>query len=362
MNRRWVVATVLAVVSVVRPAAADPDPRRDRGFPRPVAAAIAVVPGAVVHGLGRYATGDTRTGHRLLLAEGLGVSAFALGGAGLLGTGASRHTVAPFAALVGLGLGTFFATYLADVAATSLPEGTLGRAQRTLPLLEVHAGVRVLHDPTASYGVLAVQGFDLRSGRFRVSPEASVALDDAHGRYDVGAAWRFLGPTEGRRRSQDGTFLDAELDVLHVRAISDRTVSTSGVLSLHGRYDLARVGRSLAGTFAEGALGWGLQRVGYAAPAAEPDAIDVFDMRVAFGVYHGRRRAPFGETKVTYDHRRDTLVGGMKVPGRAAGILGSVGLTSRVYVTPRLGVAAEVAVGSAWMGGLSILWRPEAAP
>ena len=55
---------------------------------RALATGAAVVPGVLVHGMGHYVAGETTTGHRLLIAQGVGFG-LVLGGGGARG-GAHR--------------------------------------------------------------------------------------------------------------------------------------------------------------------------------------------------------------------------------------------------------------------------------
>ena len=79
------------------------------------------------------------------------------------------------------------------------------------------------------------------------------------------------------------------------------------------------------------------QRVG------DADLAGVLISRFAGGVYLPCAR---GEVLVFYDHRRDTLAGGLPA-GRAAGFFGSVGATAEVVVTPAWTATAALELGSA---------------
>ena len=58
-----------------------------------------------------------------------------------------------------------------------------------------------------------------------------------------------------------------------------------------------------------------------------------------------------------YDHRRDDLAAGLKVPGIGAGYLGHVGLEAKAYFFESWGVLLDAQLGSAAIAGLSLLYR-----
>ena len=64
----------------------------------------------------------------------------------------------------------------------------------------------------------------------------------------------------------------------------------------------------------------------------------------AWGTYLGER----GEASLYYDHRRDSLQGGIAA-FRAAGFVGSVGAYADVLVAPRLAIRAQFDLGSSYL-------------
>src|SRR5687768_15034769 len=88
---------VLLVLLAAGPANAQPAPdaELERG---PGAIVGCVVPGLIVHGAGHLFMGETETGMRLMLAEGIGLGAAVGSVAGVALTGASPKLVAPLAA------------------------------------------------------------------------------------------------------------------------------------------------------------------------------------------------------------------------------------------------------------------------
>jgi len=107
----------------------------------------------------------------------------------------------------------------------------------------------------------------------------------------------------------------------------------------------------LGGSFAETELG-------YAREISRFDGLpgqgtDELLAHGAFGAYLGQGQ---GEFKLSYDHRRDTLAGGLRLPGVGAGYLGFLSQRTEMYFGT-LGVASEVAYGSALMVSAYLLVR-----
>jgi hypothetical protein len=79
--------------------------------------------------------------------------------------------------------------------------------------------------------------------------------------------------------------------------------------------------------------------------------------RFGYGIYLGWPGSARGEIALYYDHRHDDFAAGFKMPGLGSGVIGHFGVEGRLFVTRQWGVAAEAAVGSAYITGLSILFR-----
>ena len=58
-----------------------------------------------------------------------------------------------------------------------------------------------------------------------------------------------------------------------------------------------------------------------------------------------------------YDHRHDDFAAGLQLPGLGSGPAGHFGLASEIFVSPRWGLAADIQAGSAYVAGLSLLYR-----
>ena len=325
------------------------EPPRCSRARRRAAPALALTAGLLLHGTGHLLACERRTGRRLLAAEGLGVGALVLGGGGIALTGASRKTVAPFATLAILGVGTFAASWLADLYGTLSGGANAGRPARAAPF-ELALGYRYVHDPQFAYGHglhLAAEGWLHRT---RLFGGAWLALDDDTQRATAGLSQRLLG-ARGR-----GDALDAEA-ALHGQRFGTDGFRTLGVdVLLRGRLELAHLGPTLAGSFVEAEVGLGLQGFGYDATGrgVREDWNGLLLGRVGWGVFLG----PSGELVAYYDHRRDDLAGGLSVDSVASGVLGHFGLAGRGYIRDgRWGLAGELELGSALVVGLSVLHR-----
>ncbi len=304
--------------------------------------------GLLVGGTGHFTACQPRTARRLLAAEGIGLGGVVLGGGGLVATGASRRTVAPFAAIAILGFGTYAIGWLSDLYGSINQGRSVGSATRTAPF-EFGIGYRYIHDPQFDYrNVLRLDG----EGWFnntRVFGHAWLALDDDNQRYTVGLGQRFVG-------SDRGSSLAAET-AMHVHRFgSDNFQSIAFDLMLRGRLDLAVIGPTLAGSFVEADIGLGVQGFGYQATGGgvSEDWSGTLLARVGYGFFLG----PSGEVLVYYDHRRDDFAGGLSLDSVAAGALGHIGVAGRGFFGDgQWGMSAELEYGASVIVGVSLLYR-----
>jgi hypothetical protein len=315
-----------------------------------LATGAALVPGIIVHGTGHFVRCDPVTGRRLLGLEGLGVVATGVSGAGLALTGASRYFVAPFAVGAWGGVSLFAFTLLADIyGAAGLSEVT-GRAPLTETRLLVEAGLGYVYDRQFRYRSLASQGFRVETPWLWLAPHFDTALNARNQRVELRAGHRWFGPSSWRA-SRDGSRLDLEL-AFYDHAYVDEGFALSAVeTALSGRLDLARVGASLAGSFAEASLGYARQWTRIEGLATNGN--DELLLRSAFGVYLGRGRF-HGEALLAYDHRRDTFAGGLLPGGIVAGYLGFLEQRTDFFFG-HLGVRTQLKYGSALLLSASLL-------
>ncbi len=321
-------------------------------------AAAAVFPGILVHGTGHLVAGDSEGGLALLRWEGLGAALF-FGGVIPLGlSGASRQVVRPLYYLSIAGATLFAVTWFADVYGAA----TGGRPQAAplgmRPIWGSEAGYVWIDDPQFEYDSFFRVAAPLHIGRLGLAPEAWISLATPHDMIRVEATWRISGPLSSTLL-RDETSLDAVL------AVSRWNFSPEGFrvwttdLALRGRYDMFRLNRSLAGSFAEGELGWGLESFTYDVPhrSLEGDTAALLLARIGYGVRFGTPPVGHGEAVLYYDHRHDDWLGGSGFGGLGDGVLGHWGIEGRWFFTEHWGIAAEVGQGAAWMTRADLVYR-----
>ncbi|AKT43321.1 hypothetical protein [Chondromyces crocatus] len=354
-----------ATASSVTPSMTPTHPSQLSGPRRGLAIGTSFVPGLVVHGTGHFVAGHRSTGWKLLAMEGAGALGVVGGFAALAATGASRRIVAPVTSVIVASAGLFVISGLADIYGVLAPEGGTGSPPSVLPWVETQVGLRYVYDPVFSYRALSVIGADVRVGGLRLNPSGWFALDDPNKRLRMLAGYRFLGPRTPKKGQErplgrgDGSFLEMEGAVTHHRYGSEHFEVTTGELSLQGRLDLHHIGPTLRGSFAE--LGGGMALENYAFTRST-EANMLLLMRFAFGMYLGHTGYPRGEAQVFYDHRHDGYVGGLKMTGLGSGVPGHFGAEGRIYLSPQWGLLLDAQVGSAYMGGLSVLFRHGGKP
>lgn len=347
----------VTTTSVANPTPTEVPEQRARD--RNVAAAVAIVPGVALHGSGHYALGQRKAAFALLIGEGIGL-ALILGGYGTLrATGNSRNLAGPAVAATVFGAGLLLATFGADLYGTlSTDGGAVDRIPRAPPRVESELGYRYVADPHFSYGHFVVESLTLRQGHFRLTPSAWFASNSSNVRYRVEAAYRLVGLEPGERGRRDD-HLDLVLGGLHQRYMPEHFRRSGLEFALDARLDLSHFGDTLRGSFIESGIGYGLAKVTYdlQGVTAPADTDDLLLARVGLGVTLRGRAASGSEVRVFYDHRHDDYAAGLLTPGRISGVFGKFGADLRWYFTPRLGVLVDAQVGSAWLGGLSLLLR-----
>jgi hypothetical protein len=358
-------ATAADAPPKTEPEASERDPPPPETSDRALSGAAAVVPGVVVHGMGHYAAGETTTGNRLLLAEGVGLGLVFGAGYAIVATGASRYVVGPAAATVILGVGLFGTSFLADVYGSVSPDAAAaGRRGRAPAWVETELGYRHIADPIFSYENFVVESVSLRSERLRLTPSGWFSLGADNARYRVEGAYRFLGATPTfADRPVMNDHLDAVLGMVHHRYTTERFTRSSMELAVDTRYDLGHVGRTLRGAFVEASTGYSFGRIDYDIQGIEvpADFDDVLLARFGFGAVFRGKSNPGSEARVYYDHRHDDFAGGLIMEGLGSGVAGHFGIEGRWFFTRELGLSAHAEVGSAYVTGLSVLFRQAGA-
>lgn len=304
---------------------------------RALAIAAAVVPGSVVHGIGSWIVHERRPAKQLLYAELLGVAGIVVGGGLVGGSGGNPYTIWPGVPILLAGSGLFFTSWATDVWVAA-GGARLDGGPRELEPWSVEAGMTWQHDAYRNRALLRA------GGRFELGRVGVGAI----GLLDAGGATR-LGAADVRVRIFDN-WLFARVGGRAHRDDEDELTKLVGEVEVIARLDLERVDAAFAPSFIEGSTGLGVTRVTYA--DMETDIASELLGRFGWGVYLGRR----GEAMAFYDHRRDTLVGGLPA-FRASGFVGSVGAMADVRVWGPWAVRAELGVGNAWVTTLAIAYR-----
>src|SRR5205085_3063664 len=104
-------------------------------------------------------------------------------------------------------------------------------------------------------------------------------------RATLDAGWRLRGAPAHGGMIRDGSRLEARAALIAHRHGDDGFTLATVEGYLHGRVDLAAIDAAMAGAFADGDLGAGLEITDYDAHAV--DVIDLVVARFGFGVYLG---------------------------------------------------------------------------
>jgi hypothetical protein len=323
-----------------------------------------VVPGLVLHGSGQLALGQTTTAKNLMLVEGVGLGLFLTGGLTVVFTGASRYFVAPAATFAIAGFGLFSTSYLVDIyGSVATDQGAVPSHLRAPARWETELGYRRIQDPEFAYRDFLVERVSRQLGPFRLNPSGWFSLGGDTARYRLESQYRLLGNIDDSR-PRDLSFLDVTLGFVHQRLSPEHFTKSSAELSLDGRYDFARLGRTLRGAFVELGAGYAIGRIDYNLQGLKVphDVEHLLLGRIGFGVALRGQSAPGSDVLVYYDHRHDDYVAGLKLTGIPSGIAGHFGLLARWFFTESVGVALDAQAGSAYLAGASLLFRTPSPP
>jgi len=322
-----------------------------------------VVPGALVHGSGHYVLGESDTATDLLLFEALGLGMVFGGGAVIALSGASRYIVGPAAAVTILGVGTFGLSLTADLYGSVSPDpgAALRRLPHLQPTLESELGYRRVDDPLFEHRDFLLERVSYNRGKFGVGFVGIFSVDGDNARYRAEGAYRFFDDGDGADATPRDR-LELEVGFVHHRYLVEQFDMTSAELGLAGRYDLSRVGRTLAGSFVEAGVGYGHGVIRYDLPGQDVPSDDYMLLltRFGFGVTLRGASGPGSEALLYYDHRHDDFAAGLKLTGLGSGVAGHFGFRTRWFFNDVIGVSGEVAIGSAWVYGASLVLRQPA--
>lgn len=361
VRRRGALAAVLALALAApvtaradEPApAAPPPPSTAR---RALAITAAVVPGIVVRGAGHWTVRDRRAARRLLIIEGIGLGLAAAGAVPIALTGAAGETMPGLAVLVP-GAGLLVGSLAADIW------GAAGGAAVAGPPLAPHAlelalGTAVLADPRVPFETLATAAVDVRRGA--ALGGVSGWVGDGAWQVGVSGGARVYGPRPGGPAPTDGTSLDLVLTAAEERRAAEDFTVTSFDAGVRARLDLFHVAPSLRGTFLRAGLGLGAERIRY--PAVEvADVAGLFTGHFAWGFTLGDGRRHSLEAELIYEHRRDTLAGGVTLPSTTNGFIGYFGASATGW-RDRWGASFDIEAGSAWVFSLTARYRMPELP
>jgi hypothetical protein len=327
----------LAVVAMLgsRTARADHD--------RALAVGAAIFPGVIVHGSGHWVARDRAAAKRLAIAELVGIGMIALGGLPIGITGGAPESL-PGIAIAIPGAGLFLTSWFADIYGAAGGARIGGRARTEPARVEIEAGYLAVTDVRAG----ATHAATLAASAWIDRGHAALAGWAGPGARELGGELgaRVLGGVPGRPGC-DGTALDVVL-AGHDRAFDDDGVgATTLTLAARGRYDLARLAPSLAGSFATGEVGAGGERLRFDAAPAETAGV----LLARFG--YGVRLGDDAELEVFYDQRHDALAGRLLLEIGSNGFAGHVGMRGAAY-RGRWGVTGGVEVGAHWVARLAI--------
>lgn len=336
------------------PAAEEPagtlqsEPSRARATERrgggALAVGAAVFPGLVLHGSGHFVAGDRATARRMLLVEGVAITAI-IAGATPLGI-ANRRLSWPAIPLVVSGTGVLVVNWLGDLYGVAGGSRVLGRPVAALADLTASAGYGFVRDPRLDTGSFAVLDATLRHGRWAFHSGAWLGADNQRGTAEL--THRFLGVRRGA-----GSHLEARAGGRYHRYAED--FSIAGVeVEVAGRLALERLAPTLRGSFAELSSGLGLDIVDYRVPGVDADIWDGLIGGFAWGLYLGDGR---GEARVFYDHRRDGFAAGLATGDRGNGFVGHFGADLDLRLTGPWGLYTELVAGSAWVAHLAVRYR-----
>ena len=313
---------------------------------RVAAVALAVVPGVVARGAGSFVAGESRTALRLAAMAAVGVSAMVVGGLPTGISGGNPYLIVPAVPILVAGTGVTLSSWFSDVWVAA---GGRDHGVRATAPWAIEVGSTWLRDALRDRALARV-GARIELGR--VDLGLTGWLDAGGDAFEglLGARVRILGTAASGRPIADNSRLVVRTGVRARTDAADRVSVVTGEVELIGRLDLHRLDRALAGTFTELSTGLGVQRAAYRAGASDVGSVLLGGF--AWGAYLGHR----GEARVFYEHRRDHLAGGL-VALRAAGFLGSFGVSADVRITGPWAVRGELEIGSAWVSTLAVRYQ-----
>lgn len=308
---------------------------------RLAAIGASIFPGVLLHGSGSYVLGERRAAKRLAIAGGIGWGALIVGGAAVGITGGNPEVTIVGVPLIIAGAGTMMSTWLSDIY-WAAGGRRVGLTQSHAPSpWSIDLGTTYLHDTYRERALARAAG---RIELGRIGLGASTLLD-AEGQARTGALEarvRLLGVAATGENLEDATRLWIRAAVRRHEDDDDMVEISTVEADVGIRLELRRLDRNLRNTFLDLAIGMGVEHVRFAGAATDNDTL--FLGRFAWGLFLGKH----SEATVFYDHRRDSLAGGIAA-SRAAGFVGSVGANTDLRLGGPFSLIAELEIGSGWV-------------
>jgi hypothetical protein len=256
------------------------------------------------------------------------------------------------------GFGLFLAAYGADIYGVSGAARLGAEPEVRRSRWETELGVIRVYSPLFDFNWLNYERIQANLGRASFSGTLTTAMDGRHEIYRFGASVRLFGALPNVT-ARDGSYFDLSSAMSEQRFSGLDFVKDSAEVLATGRLDLGRYGATLRGSFAEWSTGVQLSRVSYRIDGLSvPSDVETMLLgRVAFGAYLGRGTRSGSEAQFYYDHRRDDYAAGLQLPGYGNGMVGHFGLSARYFFSKQVGAAALFETGSAYVAGLSLLFR-----
>lgn len=352
MRPSRVIALCIATLALGRAAPARADDADELPAPRistarrAAAVLAAIGPGLVLRGVGSWIVDERRTAKRLAATAGVGVGALLIGGIPIAASGANPYSLEPGAPIAIAGVGAVLSTWWADIAVAAGADRT-GTA-RAAPPWSVELATIWLRDPFRERGLGRIAG-SLELGRIGLGAAAMLDAENVARDGELEVRTRIFGAAATGQPIARGDRLVVRTAGRVHRDDDDRVTIATAELEVQGRLDLVWLDDALAGTFAGVSTGIGVERASY---AGVHDTNSLMLGTFRWGVYLGRR----GEASVFYDHRRDSLAGGIAA-SRAAGFVGSLGGGLDVMVAPRWAVRGQLEYGNAWVSTLAVRYQ-----
>lgn len=319
------------------------------GLRRTAAIATALTAGFVIHGTGSYLVGEKRAAKRLAIIEAIGLGGMLAGG-GPVGISGGLPATMPLVPVLLVGAGMFFTSWWADVGVAAGASRT-GTARAAAPW-SLELSTLYLSDPYRQAGLGRLRG-EVALGRVTLGASAMSDAENEIRTGELNATTRLLGaaPTGEVTREilDDGSRLLVRAGLRGHQDDGDHIKLATAELEVIGRLDLFHIERALSGSFVQMSTGIGVDRAYY---TGAQDNNSVLLGTFGWGLYLGNR----GEFQLFYDHRRESMVGGLAA-GRAAGFVGSVNGSLDWLFDRRWGTHLEVNVGNAWLTTLGLRYR-----